>query len=415
VENAGTNLIAVEARRRLASPRFLNDFLAVVRRAGLVGESKNALALLIVAVSRVLPRPLNAIVRGVSSAGKNFLVAIILMLMPADAKIELDTSSDKAWNYPQDAFRNAVVYVRERNARTGAMHPLRTLISEGKLIHRVTEQFKGRRVTKTYVAEGPVACISTTNRGLEIDDQTRHISLWADESPEQTRLIVKAYARQAEGLPEEELKIWRTIHRLIARRASQVRIIFPSWFTDELSESVFVENISARRYFPAFAEACKVICLLRSFQKTEAQTNDSKLTVSFADFAITALIFDEIFVESLRDQQGPSVEVREAVRAISEGNNGAPVQAEDLARYLSIRIPLASNKLHDAAEVGAIRRANKPERNNRKLYLPAPTPHFVPDPEELFRKLTDVEETVRFVHPSTGDPVVYTKRTKKTA
>ena len=166
-------------------------------------------------------------------------------------------------------------------------------------------------------------------------------------------------------------------------------------FLSELSESVFVENISARRYFPAFAEACRVICLLRSFQKTDAQVNDGKLAVNSADFAITALIFDEVFVESLRDQQGSSVEVREAVRAISEGNNEAPVQAVDLARYLSIPVPLASKKLHGAAEVGAIRRANKTEKNNRKLYLPTPRAQVgAGPPERLFRKLTDVEDPV---------------------
>ena len=103
--NADTTSIAMEARRRLASPRFLNDFLVAVQRAGLVGEFKNALALLIVAVSRVLSRPLCAIVRGVSSAGKNFLVGIVLTLMPADAKIEIDTSSDKAWNYSRTRFK----------------------------------------------------------------------------------------------------------------------------------------------------------------------------------------------------------------------------------------------------------------------------------------------------------------------
>src|SRR5438477_9432236 len=144
-----------EARRRLASARFFNEFLSVVRKAGLVGELNNALALLIVTVSRVLSRPLSAVVRGASSAGKNFLVGIILMLMPAEAKIELDTSSEKAWNYSQDSFRHAVVYVRERNAKTGGIHPLRTLISEGKVIHRVVEWSNRKRVSKTYVAEGP--------------------------------------------------------------------------------------------------------------------------------------------------------------------------------------------------------------------------------------------------------------------
>jgi hypothetical protein len=407
-----TDFIRAEARRRLASPRFFNEFLSVVRKAGLVGELKNALALLIVTISRVLSRPLSAVVRGVSSAGKNFLVAIILILMPADAKIELDTSSDKAWNYSHDAFRHSVVYVRERNAKTGAIHPLRTLISEGRVIHRVVEWSNRKRVTKTYVAEGPVASISTTNRGLEIDDQTRHVSLWIDESSDQTRRIARAYVTQGSGVSQNELEVWREIHRQIAARAQRVQIVFPPWFA-KLSDEIFVDDISARRYFPAFAEACRVLCLIRSFQTAGKPENDSTLTVDFADFAMTALIFDEVFVESLRDQHGSSVEIREAVRKISESNKGEPVQAEDLARYLGIPIQPAYKKLRDAARAGAIRRANNPEKGNRKLYLPTPRPRFVPDPEKLFRQLPELSDSVRFVHPVSGESIVYTKNKKK--
>ena len=58
------------ARKLLQSPRFFNKFLRAIKRAGLVGEEQNALVLLIVVVSRILPRPLNAFVKGHSSGGQ---------------------------------------------------------------------------------------------------------------------------------------------------------------------------------------------------------------------------------------------------------------------------------------------------------------------------------------------------------
>jgi hypothetical protein len=57
-----------QALKRLRSDYFFYSFLKAEQRVGLVGESLNALVLLIVVVSRLLPRPLSAFVKGVSSA-----------------------------------------------------------------------------------------------------------------------------------------------------------------------------------------------------------------------------------------------------------------------------------------------------------------------------------------------------------
>ena len=50
---------------------------------------------------------------------------------------------------------------------------------------------------------------------------------------------------------------------------------------------------------------------------------------------------------------------------------------------------------------------NTPEKSNPKLFLSNPRPRFVPDPEKLFRKLKNLDETVRFVHPLTGEPIIF--------
>jgi|ERR1035437_638232 hypothetical protein len=182
------------ARKLLRSARFFNEFLLATKKVGLVGEELNALVILIVAVSRLLPRPLNLFVKGHSSSGKNWLVTRVLRLMPKSAVAEITSASDKAWNYSQSDFRHRVVYLQERNDAAGTVHPIRLLISEGKLVRIVTGFENGKRVTKKQVAHGPVAAISTTTKNrLEIDDETRHISIWVDESKEQTREIVRSY------------------------------------------------------------------------------------------------------------------------------------------------------------------------------------------------------------------------------
>jgi hypothetical protein len=393
-----------EGRKLLESPRCFNEFLLAVKKAGLVAEESNALVLFVVVVSRILHRPLNVFVKGHSSAGKNWLVTRVLRLMPKSAMAEITSASDKAWNYSGSEFRHRVLYVQEQNEAAGTIDPIRLLISEGKLVRLVSRWVAKKIVTTRQVARGPVAAISTTTKNrLKIDDETRHVSIWVDESSAQTRRIVKSYTKQQEGLSRAELMAWRALHRLLERRIG-TEVIFPKWF-EEIEDQLFVDDLSVRRYYPAFIEACRTVALIRSFQPQRKLSRHGRLEVDFADFAITTLIFDAVFVESL----GLGTRAGEATRCLVEEISAAkdrPVRAKDVAHKLEISMDQAYAKLRYAETKGVIRRANKPEKGNRKLFLPTPRPRFVPDPEELFKELRR-NETVRFVHPITGKWIVY--------
>jgi hypothetical protein len=329
--------------------------------------------------------------------------------MPKGRVRELSSVSERAWNYLKDHFRHWVVYIQERsNESGGTVHPMRLLISEQKLVRLITQWVDGKRVTKKYVANGPVAAISTTTKaGLEIDDETRHVSIFVDESPEQTRRIVRAYARQDRTLSEAELQTWQMVHRVIEERAD-LKIIFPEWY-DQVAANVFVDDVIVRRYFPAFVEACRTVSLIRSFQCYPELPESGTITVSFADFAIAALIFDGIFVESLHRKEGSALETRRAIQKACARRNGNPVGAEDLARELEISLDRAYTRLREAEKAGVILRANPPEKDNRKFYRAAPRPRFIPDPEKLFEEVKDVGDRVRFVHPLTGKWTTYSR------
>jgi hypothetical protein len=388
------------ARKLLRSPHFLTKLLRALENQGLVGEKRNALVLFVVAVSRLLPRPLNVFVKGHSSAGKNFLVKSILRLLPLDAVAEITSASDKAWNYSKSSFRHKIIYLQEKNEAAGTIDPIRLLISEGKLVRIVPRWVGGKLITTKQVAHGPVASISTTTRNrLQIDDETRHISEWVDESPEQTRKIVESYTKQRKGLDPDEIKAWHAVQHLLERRIG-TEIIFPRWF-EEIANQLFISDLRVRRYYPAFIEAVRSVCLIRSFLPHRKSSEDGPLKVRFADFAITALIFDEVFVESLHLGQGAGEATRRLVEEIVNAK-GAAIDASDVSAKLGIPSHQASAKLRYAEKAGVIRRANTPERNNRKWFLPMPRPHFVPDPAELFQQLKSLKGTVRFIHPITG-------------
>lgn len=395
-----------EAKKLLRSRHFFNKFLQAMEKLGLVGEARNALVLLVVSVSCIRDRPLNLFVKGHSSAGKNWLVTRVLRLLPKSTVREITSASEHAWSYSRSDFRHRVVYLQERNEAVGAMDPMRLLISEGRLIRIATAYEGGKRVTKRFVARGPVAAISTTTKNrLKIDDETRHISIWVDESTDQTREIVRSYTRRRARLSSRELERWRMVHRLLRKKIG-TKVAFPKWF-EKVADQIFVGDLRVRRYFPTFIEALCAICLIRSYCR-DSKSSSGHLEISFADFSIAALIFDRVFVESLGIGKGAAEATRRAVEKISIAT-GKPVEAKEVARELRISKDKAYSKLRYAVQADVLRIANKPERSNRKTYVALPAPHFVPDPKRLFRKLR-LKEEVSFVHPITGEQIVYKPR-----
>ena len=85
------------------------------------------------------------------------------------------------------------------------------------------------------------------------------------------------------------------------------------------------------------------------------------------------------------------------------------MRAFDLAQDRKISSGRAYSMLSKAAAAGTIFRANQPSRANLKLYLPAEPRPFLPDPADVFQKLDALREQVKFVHPLTGDWVVYSR------
>ena len=331
----------------------------------------------------------------------------VLKLFPKSAVLEITSASEQAWSYLGSAFRHCVVYLQERNEAVGTMDPMRLLISEGKLV-RIVPGYKGKKlVTNKRTTYGPVAAISTTTKNrLRIDDETRHMSIWVDESEEQTRKILTSQFSDAGVLSRQELETWRMVHRML-RQMIGTKVDFPKWF-EQVSKEVFAGDLRVRRYFLAFIEACRTVSLIRSFQPGRKHRHGA-LEVDFADFAITTLIFDRVFVESLPPLGKAAGEVtRRDVEKIAN-ETGKPVRAKDLARKLHISMDQAYAKLRYAAQVGVIRLATKPGRSNSKKYWAVPAPRFVPDPKTMFRKLR-FKNPVSFVHPLTGEQIVYKPR-----
>lgn len=399
--------VKTRALKLLRSSSFFFLLLGAIRKTGLVGEKRNALVVYVVGTSRLLSKPLCLFVKGPSGIGKNFTADAVLGFFPPSEVQQLTSTSMRSWNYQGKKLAHKIIYVKERNDASGSVHPTRLLISEKELVHSVTFKKRGRFVTERRVTKGPIAAISTTTRNrVEVDDETRHISIWLDESPDQTRRIMEAAVEHQSPLGASERKVWQTVQRLIERRAGR-SIESPSWFKD-LVPYVRNDNLWARRYFSAFVQACKTVALIRSFRLREPPKKT--ITVRFSDFAITAIIFNPVFEESIDRADDEDLETQRHVRRIAsrKGGNGG-VRAAELAEEIGVSADQAYRLLRKAASAGTVYRVNQPSKGNLKLFLPAKPRPFLPDPAEVFRKLEGLPESVKFVHPLTGKFVKYAR------
>jgi hypothetical protein len=399
----------------LRSPFFFRQFLVSVEKAGLVGEKRNALALYIIATSRFRERPINVLVKGKSASGKNYLVRTVLdNFMPMQTVHGISSMSERSLNFLREyTLKNSILYFYEIEGSKRSAHPNRLLISEGKLVHWYVESRRGMKEVREEVTGGAVACISTTaEQSLKIDDESRHLSLWVNESAEQTKRIAKAYASDnKQSLTAEMKSVWIEAQELLKERR-EVPIGLPSWFED-LVDLIPIGDVRIRRYWPAFVEACKTVALIRSYRWT-AQEIEKRggLLVRFNDFAIASLILDRTISESLtRNASDEEVWTAEMVDRIAkeQGNNahGGGVSAGALVNEPGVTSQdKAYRLLRKAERAGTIVRTNPTEKNNEKYYMSVDGLGFLGSPQSVFKRL-GLPNKGKFIHPLSGKSVSY--------
>ena len=74
-----------QAKTLLDDPTLLTQLGEAIRASGYAGDLHNPKLLYLALTSRVTKRPINVLVGGPSSAGKNFLVDTVVAFFPAAA------------------------------------------------------------------------------------------------------------------------------------------------------------------------------------------------------------------------------------------------------------------------------------------------------------------------------------------
>lgn len=365
-----------ESEEFLRSPQLFERIQQDFETLGIVGEQDLSLSIYLNMTSRLLRRPLVAVIQGSSSSGKSFVMQQVAELMPPEVRVEWATSSPQAlFRLPPGSLEHALVVVAERPHQRGPeavdnQVAWRELVATGQVTRQVVQMQRGGQRTVEITQRGPIAYLETTTQEeIFFEDRNRMLVLHTDDSPEQTRRIIESMAeRAADGLgapraSERQAVIDR--HRTIQRLLRPARVVIP------YAEHLMLpgDRIDDRRTFGHVISMIEVIALLRSHQT--GQAGNDLIRADLEDYRIAYRVLLPVLLQSRQPISGGALRVYRAIEQLVRERSSAAGTAEpepwgptrrELATQLGVSLATIRLRLAELRDVGLVQEDRGPDR-----------------------------------------------------
>lgn len=311
----------------LKSPTLLYDVLQMVKKLGVVGEERNVLLHYLIFTSRKLKHPLSATVKGDSAAGKSFTLLTTAKVFPKSAYIDLTDATSQSFYYtPDDYFKHRIIVIFEKHGGERADYAIRTLQSEGKLKIQVTikNPETGQFEAQTIEKEGPTGFITTTTASvIHSENDTRNISMFPDQSSEQTARVYESVDARYLGIrtpDENELKPWQ--HAQLCLEPLLVNIPFVRSFRKYFPHHI----IRTRRDYGHFLAILETSAFLHQMQREKIEVGgQTYIRATLADAHIAKIIVENSLSKSIYELPEKTIElIRTASAYMEELRASAP-------------------------------------------------------------------------------------------
>ncbi len=306
------------AEHILKSPTLLYDILMMVKKLGVVGEERNILLHYIILTSRKLKQPLSATVKGDSASGKSYTLLTTIKMFPKSAYIDLTDATPQSFYYcPEDHFKHKIIVIFEKHGGERADYAIRTLQSEGKLKIQVTVKNPetGQFEAQTIEKDGPTGFVTTTTESfIHSENDTRNISMFPDQSSEQTSRVYESVDSRYLGfkpISDDELKPWH--HAQLILEQLPVHIPFVRSFRKYFPKHI----IRTRRDYGHFLAIIETVAFLYQKQRARIDSHGQNyIQATLADAYMAKVIVENSLSKSIYELPEKSVEVIEMARAL---------------------------------------------------------------------------------------------------
>lgn len=359
------------AERFLKSPRLFEELACDFAELGIVGEILLATVIYLVAVSRLLGKPLHASIQAPSSSGKSHAANSVMELMPRECVVKATQFTPNSLFYmPSGALEHRLVYAAERRhsspkgaAAANEGLALREMLSSGEIRKKVTVQGE----TVTVHQKGPIAYLDTTTQ-LELldEDANRLLRLEADGSAQQTERILEEKAKRAAGKGPDPKRLdsirrkHQTAQRLLSLDPHPVVIPFAELLRIPSDKPL------ARRAFDHLLSCIQAVALLRQRRK---KVINGVIHATPKDYDVVY----ELMVPILRQTLG-SVNQRslDLAKQIKRQADGSTFNMKDIEKWSGLPRTTINDRLKPIREAGLIVVVDTGDRRTKTFQMTTP-------------------------------------------
>jgi energy-coupling factor transporter ATP-binding protein EcfA2 len=301
----------------LKKPRVIKRLNELLGKTGIVGEERNRIFLMLIAISYKMKDLLHSLIQGSSGSGKTKIVRQVSDCIPQESVTRFTRISDKAlYNYPKNYFTNRLLIIEDVDGLSeDAEMAFRELQSSGELRSSVSIKLENGSITGgEKVVSGPIASMSCTTKGeLYEDNMSRVFLIAVDESIEQTKRIIQYQNAKASGkINSKEEQEAKTFIQNLIRIIEAKEVINPFAEKIQLPE----EAHKIRRLNDLFQNFIKMVTLINQYQRKK--TEQGKLIAEIEDIETAIEIMFESIVLKVDELDGSLRQFYEQLKGFIE-------------------------------------------------------------------------------------------------
>lgn len=345
-------VLTVKERSELESfakkPKLIKRLNELLGQTGIVGEERNRIFLLVIAISHKMPETLHALIQGSSGSGKTRLLKQISDCMPKESVTKLTRLSDKVlYNFPEYYFMNRLLCLEDIDGLSEeAEFAFRELQSNGELNSATSIKLESGQITSGQkTVKGPIASLACTTRGEIYEDNMSRVFLIAvDESADQTKRIIEYQNKKAAGLidNQQENETKSFIQKFV-RLLKPYQVVNPYAGQLQLPE----EAHKIRRLNDLLQSFIKMVTIINQYQRTKDERGRLITAIEDIETAV-AVMFESIilkvdeldgslrqFYEQLKTWLEQQYKSRSAEFTLREVRHGLKVSKMQVFRYFN--------------------------------------------------------------------------------
>lgn len=342
-------------------------------------------------ISRHTAKPICKMDVSQSSAGKTKAADTALLFVSKDGYHKVDSSSPTAIVYNEEQYEHRMIVFGEIDSmpEEGAMaSALRALISEGELVHEVTERGEnGKFIVRVIRKKGPTGFLSTSTRTPKTQLATRTLVSGIDDSKEQTREVMRRIAQDFnEGAVEPTTEPFVAYDEWL--NGNRLAVVIP--FSRALAELLPADLVRMRRDITQLYRVIETTTLIN--QPHRDRDDKGRLVATMNDYDYARYLLADLFEDIVRG--GITPQVRRAVETVQRlyYENGQSVTTAQVGEVMKIDRATATYHCKKAIESEYIENESlkgKPYKMKPGQPLPEDT-SVLPTIEELSRYISDL-------------------------